>query len=414
MTRSACQSLLVFLAGASVAASQSFSPRNDPVKTARQLVSSIVTAKSSSGRYMASGRDRIMVYDFVRWIEDLGERYVSATGLQLPKSRTPLVRIHFLEDAEPSQKMELGARIEEGVLTHSVSVLNYSAEDAEGLMEMVSFCLTSTVAWSMRNGQDEGQAIQVPEWLTQGIAQNLYPGLRKRNSEKLLARWKSGKMVPFQDVLADDSGVSDEVLRMTRGLFVGWMLSLGRDEALLEGACRSLARLGELDSEDVEELLAQAGVADPDYAWDVWMLRQGRTVYLPGGTSIKDLDWLKGQLLIYPADYGISVNSDLPDKITLVDLIRLKRNRDIREVLKARFVAMHLRAAGKSEDFRELVKAYCKFLGGVIDQKMDWRLRGYLEDAEKELRDFEIRTLGAQLREKSAIERDRKDYEESK
>ena len=49
----------------------------------------------------------------------------------------------------------------------------------------------------------------------------------------------------------------------------------------------------------------------------------------------------------------------------------------------------------------------------VIDGKMNWRLRGYLKDAEKELRDFEIRTLGDYLREKSALERERKENEEN-
>ena len=57
MTRLACQILLVILAGTSISLSESVGPVDDPVKTAKQLVSSIVTAKSSSGLYMASGNN---------------------------------------------------------------------------------------------------------------------------------------------------------------------------------------------------------------------------------------------------------------------------------------------------------------------------------------------------------------------
>ena len=405
MRPSASQFILILLASYTICSAQT-SGDADGVAAAKELAARIVSARSSSGRFSSAGADRFAVYDFVRWIEDLAERYESVTGLELPRSRAPLIRVFFIEEEQAKPQILSASRIEDDVMTHSVTVLNYESGAVEQLMASMSQCLTEAILHSAR--RDRGSmvnALIVPVWLAEGIAQNLYAGQRKRNSEKMLAQWKEGRMIPLATLLGDDQADLDpESLRMARGLLVGWLLSFGKDAAMLGRVCDEALKDGRADSEDVIGLLMAEGVTDPGAGWDMWMLRQDRMVYLPGGTTMNDLAWLKAQLLIYPADFGIRLSEDLPEKLVCEDMIALKDVKGLRDILETRFVEMQLKGAGKGDEFRGIVDAYCRFFDGVIKEKADWRLKGYLTDAENRLRDFEIRTLSARLKAKGELE----------
>jgi hypothetical protein len=409
MTRTASQFTLILLALSSVCVAQASEYPEDPVAAARELAARVVSAKSSTGRFSAAGSDRIAVYDFIRWVEDLAERYQSVTGLTLPDSRVPLIRVFFTEDMQASAGISSALRVENEVMTHSLTVVNYESGSVEELMASISGSLTATVMYAMRDSRSCDPGIWVmPSWLPDGIAQNLYAGQRKRNSGRMLSLWKEGRMMSLSDVTGDGQIEADpESARMARGLFAGWLLSFGKDAAMIRRVCAAVLKDGKADSSDVIGLLAAEGVSDPDEGWDIWLKRQDRMVYLPGGTAIKDLAWLKAQLLLYPADFGIRLSADLPEKLVCEDLIALKDVKGIRDVLASRFVEMQLRGAGNGDEFRGIVDAYCRFFDGVIKEKADWRLKGYLEEAEKKLRDFEIRTLGARLKAKGELESER-------
>lgn len=395
MTLRACQILVLLLAVLSKSLAESDVLPADAAQSARDLIESVVSAKTASGRFVVVGQDRISVYDFARWAEDLTIRFEHIAGVELPAENVPLIRVYFLEQKEAKPGLSLSHQLERGVLVQTMQVMNYESSMVESVLESISYCLTAKAVCEKRRklGHDM-TGVVVPKWLTDGIAQNMYAEMRKRNSETMLGKWQSGEMIPLQGLLQDSSpDASEESVRMGRGLLVGWLLSFGKDFDALGKTLDWLVKHGKVDSDDMGHLLETAGVADPDRGWDMWMLKQKRTVYLPGETPVSDLAWLKRQLLIYPEDFGIQLSDEMNRQLGPEDLIGLKKHEGVRAIVKSRFVELHLKAAGKGEAFRGVVEAYCNFLDGVARGKADWRLRRYLNAANEELRDFEVETL---------------------
>jgi len=395
MIHKTCLILFAFMAGAVLATDQDGQSDADQALAAREIAASVVTARTASGRFIVVGKDRFDVHDLSRWIEDLALRYLKITDQKLPQSSTPLIRVYVArEDGAPSA-VTSASRRESKFLSHSISVVNYESTIVELLMEEVSRCLTLTILeHAQRKVEPRPARTVVPFWLTQGIAQNLYPELRKRNSETMLAKWLAGTMPPLSGLLSDDTtDVDPEELRKARGVLVGWFLSFGRDAAVLPHIFAETARTGSVTAEQVDGVLATAGVFDEGQAWDAWMLRQKRMVYLPGSTAIKDLLKLRRLLLIYPEDFDIQLPNEGSAGLDVHALMRHKKNEGVRQAAKSRFIELQLSAAGRDESFTKLAAAYGKFFMGVAEKKADWRLRGYLKDAEKMLRAFEIEIL---------------------
>lgn len=395
MIHKTCLILFAFMAGAVLAADQDGQSDADQALVAREIAASVVTARTASGRFIVVGKDRFDVHDLSRWIEDLALRYLKITDQKLPQASTPLIRVYVArEDGAPSA-VTSASRRESDFLSHSISVVNYESTIVELLMEEVSRCLTLTILeQAQRKGESRPARTVVPFWLTQGIAQNLYPELRKRNSEAMLAKWHAGTMLSLNQLLSDGlTDVGPEELRMARGLLVGWLLSFGRDAAVLPRIFAETARTGAVTADQVDGVLVTAGVSNAGQAWDVWMLRQKRMVYLPGSTAVKDLLKLRRLLLIYPEDFDISLPDEGAAGLDVRALMRHKKNEGVRQAAKSRFIELQLSAAGRDESFAKLVAAYGKFFMGVAEKKADWRLRGYLKDAEKMLRAFEIEIL---------------------
>jgi hypothetical protein len=407
MIRKACLCIFTVMAGIGCVWAEVAQPDSDSVLTPQEAAENIVTAKSASGRFLVVGQNRFDVHDLTRWVDDLAHRFVKVTGQELPKSRSPLIRVYVSRKKDTASAVTATSRLEHDVLSHSVFVVNYEAPIVELLMEQVTICLTLTVIeQAQREIAPRPRRTVVPNWLTQGIAQNLYPELRKRNSAAMLAKWTEGRMLPLKQITGDDAtGIEVEELRMARGLLVGWLLSFG-DDALLPRVFSETVQTGYASSDEIEALLEGVGVSDAGRGWDAWMLRQKRTVYLPGAVRIKDLVSLKRLLLIYPEDFGISLTDNGDAVLDVYDLIRHKKNKSVRKAAESRFVELQLKSAGSDESFKTVVSAYSKFFNGVAGKKADWRLKRYLEDAERKVREFETQTLSVHTESTDALEKE--------
>lgn len=390
------RNLYMFLALSQVCAFAA-DPENDPVAAARQMVAETSSVRSPSGRFLVVAQDRMQAYDFVRWAEDLAVRLERLTGAELPSGMEPVLKAFFLEDETDQQSVSIAP----ATGGYTVHLTNYSSNLVESAMEAVSWCCMQMAAERRYGRLAEGVAF--PGWLSQGIAQNLYAEIRKRNSEYILEKWRSGMMPSLQEIMGVGVSVPrSEDLRMARGVFVAWLISFGRDKGFLNKVSEKAVAKSDFGSGDLLDVLSAAGIKDLDQAWDAWMLRQKRTIFLPGDTTVDDLVWLRRQLLIYPDDFDKGFKSNTLPVLGLEDLLEFKSEEWVHKAAGAHLFEMQLKSAGRSDEIRDVVSALALYLEGVLSEEADWRLKRRLKTARVKFQQLEDKIMNADFDGKDA------------
>lgn len=365
-----------------------------PPAPATKTEATTATMRSSSGRFLVAGTNRVEVFDFVNWMEEIATELERKAGLNIPYGQGEIQAMITQSENSETGTVSFVKRHDGVGLVYTMRITNYDKADMEDILESVTMMYLRSLLEDRARKREGGSRIEVkaPEWLAQGLAQNLYPELKARNSDVTLAEWRKGKLKPISKYLdGEEEGVKrDDMRRSVRGLFVGMMFAQPGQEALFEKCFARIAEGGTVDAAWLAPNFPGCEtLSDMDARWDEWVLKQKTIVYLPGVTRPEDVKWLKEQLLISPAVFGSAEDGEREKLLTLADLAENDVSKQVRDSMRNKARGMRIMSAGRSESFRDVVGSYCRFLDAVADGSKEETRKRLLNEAEEQLQKFE-------------------------
>jgi len=359
-----------------------------------------MVTQSSTGRFVAVGRDEIVRMEVLKWAEDVNRRLERMLGFIAPFERRVVHLIISQSQTNGFPEAVCAAQIEHGRLVQRCHLHEYGRLDRETAEE--SLCRLLLEAYVLEEARKNGgtrQAgwwpcarapIQVPIWLSEGLAQNLYPHLRARNYETVMLRWQSGRVPTAAEIirckpLGPDGAVAPQEERAVRGVFVGWLLALTNSQDCFRAIFQQLAATNAVSPEWLGGIISgDRSAAELDAGWDRWVLRQKRMVRVPGTVPRTLLQQLDAELLLYPGVSGIPEGARIVRPMKLKDLIAERKAPWVRAWALERIGRLRLLAVGRGQRFGSTVEAYCRFLEALSAGARRAKLEKLLVAAEKQ------------------------------
>jgi hypothetical protein len=328
--------------------------------------SSWPTITSHQRNFLIADMPKRDAVEIAIWAESVRERFIGWIGAPLPYGRAyPVVIIAALRPAEPAGRvlraLDLAA---DGSLRQEVTMVNPAAMDQEDVLE--ALCWLMANRWVVARLADRSAEVPVlPDWLTTGIAQNIYPDLRVRNYRDVLALEQAGGYQPAAtvfDLRFLPPGRWPEKARS--GLVVAWLAEVVGPEALLVACADRMVEGRPVDAAFVRDLLGLPDVRAVNMAWDVWMARQARR--LTPGVMTADAAAI-AEILALPAEtFGLELPASFGART--LDAGLLITHRDAAWVHRyAKTVAWRLREAsiGQPPELVERIKAFLVFFDAL-------------------------------------------------
>ncbi len=359
--------------------------------------------RTPSRRFVILGPDTLDNIEAGRWAETMGGRVEELIAGPLPLHRRE-VRIVI----RPSESTATGTvtvadcaplaltqRLESGRLVQRMVI-----PAAECLAEervRIAFCRL-LIEGFLSSSRSSPEPVQVPRWITVGLARNLWRGQRGEDAFTMVGRWRQGSVLPLADWLSRSEAEWDTFTDApVSALLMAWLV------APPDGYARFCRVLGHLDrgaaiGADLlaVELLAEgAEPADLEVAWDGWIMRQQRKVFRPGMTPPDVLKQLSSELLLYPGAFGIPLASDMERGAGFAALIDRRKSDWIPAFCRMKLASLRALALGRGPAVKETVERYGAFLVALERGKRSGRLRRLLEKAETALHELEFTVLDA-------------------
>ena len=356
------------------------SPDETAKASAEPRVAWPIPAKSHSGRFYVLAPDNALKLMLIRWAEEVTGRVERLVGAEVGFKGWS-VRIVVTEDTDAEAgRLRLSRSVRRSHVIDQLTINHYDEIQREEADEALCRILIRAYAQPWRNSV--GAAPTIPEWLSLGLAQNLYPSLRARNSRAGLKRWQEGRLpttVEFLRLEPSAQGADKE----TSGLLVAWLLSQPGKDARFEMIFRRVAAGEAVTAAWLVTLVSGCeSIGDLEEKWDHWLWKQRRIVYEPGEVYPEHMDQLKAALLLYPEVSGIRVEGSGERPLQPSDLIDIEDRETLAEA--AGLVAARLRALaiGRGETLVEVVEAYCRFFEALPTAKRKGKLGKLLTEAE--------------------------------
>jgi hypothetical protein len=263
--------------------------------------------------------------------------------------------------------------------------------DQEDLLEL--FCRLILNEFAAGPAAERGEprgAVTVPDWLSVGVAQNLYPALRTRNGQIVGTLVAQRAVPPFVTLLTWlhlPEGRHNE--KAICGLMLQWLLGRSDGAATVKALIKRAAQGAPPTMADVATLMSAGSAAELEQEWQRWIGRQERIVRRGDETPADQLQKLRQQLIVTGDELRYAGCPDIRPPQTPADLLEL-RTADWMPTLAA-FKAEQLTrtALGKDAEYAAVVTKYCDYLDGLKRRMWPYRLRQRLQRAEKALTKLE-------------------------
>ena len=285
--------------------------------------------------------------------------------------RQPAIRIELQSEPQsPEGRVIKIQRLFDGILDQRLRVINPYRLDREDFLEALCWLLCN------RRWLPESSPPNVtPEWLSVGLAQNLYGELQRRNRQVVLRRWQEGRRTPWADVLGwrllrDGRWAKKAVC----GVAVEWLRSWPEREALLS----TLARMPANDPAAMLEWLARHGpeagsARELEQRWDLWVLHLEEVMQDLGELTRRQTDALRALLNLAPAEFSIT-GTNVPERITAAELVAQAQQpwaQALAQRLPPQLAALGL---GRPAEFQTVLGAYAACFKALAEQPPKGRL----------------------------------------
>lgn len=339
-------------------------------------------AISSTHRFMATGAlDSAGKVTFAAAAEDAAERLETALGIQLPFGRgQPVELVARVDPAVPSGSVIRAQGWVDRALAQKLIVINPEKADQEDVLEGLCWLLLNRCVIA---GQDvetrEARLGEVPDWLSVGAAQNLYPHLRARNRQVVIRAWKAGTAPAFAEVLGFTLLPPG---RWGQKAFcaaaVDLIASSGSAGEVFRGLFDRLARGEPVDAAWMAGASVAGGATkDLEKEWDLWIARQTQVRRYGETAGSEPAAALRAALEIDPLLCGFTADDGLPAVMTPADLIDRRGEPWMPKLAGGLSLKVRGLGLGESEAFRRTADRYGDFFDALA-QRGGWlgRLTG--------------------------------------
>lgn len=241
------------------------------------------TVTSHQRNFLVADMPKRDAVEIAVWAESVRERFIGWVGTSLPYGRAyPVVISASVRDDEPGGRVLRALdRALDGSLRQEITLVNPADMDQEDVLEALSWLMANR--WVVARTAERARDLPVlPDWLTVGVAQNLYPELRVRNYRDVVVMEQGGSYHPAAtvfDLRYLPPGRWPEKARA--GLVVAWLAETVGAERLLAACAERVVTGLPVDAAMVQALLGLPDLRSVNMAWDVWMARQDRR-FVPG------------------------------------------------------------------------------------------------------------------------------------
>jgi hypothetical protein len=296
-----------------------------------------------------------------RWAEDVAERLEELTKCDIPLSQFQVVEIVGREAGTGGVARVIRAQgCPDDRLQQRLVLENPPGVDQEDALEGLCWLLMNRMAIRRQTLEQRRTSLaEVPDWLSTGVAQNLYAELRLRNARLFEKRWTGG------DARSAYSIVRREYLPQGRwaekadaAFLAGWILSLPQGHQILVDAFERIAGGGTVDLSFLVSASGAATERDASIAWDLWVAHElSRTKEL-GVISRERLEELKAALIVRTEEYGFGSPVGVPPVLAPADFVAHRSEPWARELAVRIGQRLGALTAGQSKEFTAVADAY--------------------------------------------------------
>ena len=333
-------------------------------------------AISVSHRFVAGGMNSSANVNLAASAEEAAGKIETFIGLKLPFAKGESVQLLARSSTnEPKGRVIRAQGWADRALWQKLIIVNSEQADQEDILEGLCWLLLNRYVIGRQTfEQKTSQLGSVPDWLSTGVAQNLYLALRTRNDQVAIRRWLKNEALPFSEILKLDdlpSGRWGE--KAACGMAVDWIASSPEPAVIFGNIFSSLATGDKITTNLMSRwLVGQDSGRELEKNWDLRIASQTRVKQYWGGVSADRMASLNHFLSAPPDEMGIPAAEDVPFSLTMATLIEYREARWM--PMYATRLNLHLRGLGigEAKEFRDVLDLYGVYLDSLAQPKTGW------------------------------------------
>ena len=325
------------------------------------------------------------------FVDRTRESLQRAVRLKLGSQKCPLeIAIGGKSDGD-TRVVTARLRDADGAVRERIELPDPEAADLGLLRRAV--CVALLRAWMVDAGGTDETMRDLPAWLIGGVIRYMDRETRQADLDRTLLLWSHACLPAAAELFASDSLAATSEPAVA-ALLAGWFLEKRPEgnpnpfEALLRGAAAGT----EWGTEKAALLLAGVGDAAAfDEALDHWLLSEGRQVFRPGVTTDGIVRRFRSHLLLYPSDYGKTMDTGKA-WLTLQEAAARANDPAIRYGALITAANIKMAACGRDGMLLAVSEAYARYLEALARGAKQGELTRLLMEAEGARKDLESKT----------------------
>ncbi|TAN37482.1 MAG: hypothetical protein EPN23_05700 [Verrucomicrobia bacterium] len=314
---------------------------------------------------------------------------VHLTGLMIRQELFPPIKIEIaVDNDQPEQRVTKLQNMADGLLDQRIRMLNPAHADIEDFLEALSWLLLNRLAVQAQTRMTMPAPPRMPEWLSVGLAQNLFSQYPLRNRQVTLRRWQQGRTTRLAEVLTwrllpEGRWTGKAVC----GTAVEWLLSQPNRTTLLAALLARTMAQQPITVEWLAQRLPNTPTArDLEKQWDLWVLHWADAVPNLGTLTRQQTDALRDVLQIDPSAYSGGPSSNV--RLTADYLIEHRQEEWIRRLAEQVGAALPSLGLGRPLEFQQVLASFEQFFDSIADASSHNRLARFFHrpPSEKKLR----------------------------
>ncbi len=257
-------------------------------------------------------------------------------------------------------------------------------------------CVALLRSWMVDAGGTDETMRDLPVWLIDGVVRNMDREVRLADADRAQLLWSKACLPTAAELFAFDSLAASREPAVGAAL-AGWFLEKRPAGSPFEALLRGAATGTGWSVSRVSRLLA--GTEDRavfDETLDLWFLSERRQVIKPGTTTDGIVRRFRSCLLLYPADYGKTIDASKA-WLTFQELVARADDPVIRRGAQSKAVRVKVAALGRDGMLLAVSDSYVRFLEAFARGAKPGELSRLLMQAEGLRGDLERRTARGEV-----------------
>jgi hypothetical protein len=328
---------------------------------------------SASRRFLVTGLDSAAAVSLAVAAEEAAARLEAILRRPIPFARNQPVVFSARRDEKAGRGLVVkGQGWTDRGLAQKLEIVNAEQVDQEDLLEALSWLLANRyLAARQTSAQRRTRLAETPEWLSVGLAQNLYPSLRARNARLSLKQWLDGHPMAVPEILSFQylpGGRWSE--KAFCGVLTDWLLSSPAGLQVWDRLVETLAAHARITAPGLAEILL--GRDDPrelEKHWELWLAHQMQIRRMGEASENDPVKELEAQLIIRPEEWPELENLELPETLTLAQLIEYRDEKWMSDVAWRLEMGIRHLGLGRDKAFQRVLDSYGAFVAALSSRK---------------------------------------------